>query len=111
MPMKQYLNFLLTLTLLNLAPSLCAQSTAFIYQGQLTANGAPTEGSYDLTFTLYTNSSGGTATAGPVTNLATAVSNGLFSTRIDLSADAFNGSSNGSRLACGPMAARAILPS
>src|ERR1700677_1107336 len=71
-----------------------AQGTAFTYQGQLNVNGAPADGSYDLTFTLYTNSSGGAVTAGPITNLATAVSNGLFTTTIDFGADAFTGSSN-----------------
>jgi hypothetical protein len=71
-----------------------AQGTAFTYQGQINVNGAPADGSYDLTFTLYTNSSGGAVTAGPITNLATAVSNGLFTTTIDFGADAFTGSSN-----------------
>ncbi len=71
-----------------------AQGSAFSYQGQLYVNGGAADGSYDLTFTLYTNSSGGLVTAGPVTNLATAVSNGLFTARIDFGADAFTGSSN-----------------
>ncbi len=69
-------------------------TTAFTYQGQLRDKGTPADGTYDLTFTLYTNSSGGTATAGPITNLATTVSNGLFITTIDFGAGAFTGTSN-----------------
>jgi len=47
-----------------------------------------------VTFTLCTNSAGGTPTAGPITNLAAAVSNGLFATTINFAADAFTGASN-----------------
>src|SRR5271155_3151110 len=61
-----------------------AQGTAFTYQGQLNAGGAPANGSYDLQFTIYNSTnSPGTVIAGPLTNFAAAVSNGLFSTVID----------------------------
>jgi hypothetical protein len=88
------LRVLIALTFLASLRLATAQGTAFIYQGQLNANGVPANGSYDLTFALYTNSNNGTATAGPITNLAVAVSNGLFTTTIDFGADAFTGSSN-----------------
>jgi len=91
---KCNLKVLIALTLLAGLHQVIAQGTAFTYQGQLNANGMPANGSYDLTFTLYTNSSGGAATAGPITNLATAVSNGFFTTTIDFGAAAFTGSSN-----------------
>lgn len=68
-----------------------AQGTAFTYQGRLNLNGTPANGSYDLTFTLFQNSSGGTPGAGPLTNSATAVSNGLFTVTLDFG-DVFNGS-------------------
>jgi hypothetical protein len=71
-----------------------AQGTAFTYQGRLNVNGTPANGSFDLTFSLFETNSGGTAAAGPVTNLATAVSNGLFTTTIDFGAAAFNGLNN-----------------
>jgi hypothetical protein len=60
-----------------------AQGTAFTYQGQLNSGGSMANGSYDLTFTLYSTNVTGTAIAGPVTNSATAVTNGLFTATID----------------------------
>jgi lysophospholipase L1-like esterase len=71
-----------------------AQGTAFTYQGRLNDGANPANGSYDLTFTLYTTNIAGAAIAGPVTNTATAVSNGLFTTLIDLGAEAFTGDGN-----------------
>jgi len=63
--------------------SVFAQGTAFMYQGRLVSGGAPANGSYDLTFTLYATNSGGVAGAGPVTNSATGVTNGLFAVTVD----------------------------
>lgn len=60
-----------------------AQGTAFTYQGRLSDNGAPANGSYDVQFTLYPTNAAGSIVAGPVTNLATAVSNGLFTATVD----------------------------
>lgn len=71
-----------------------AQGTAFTYQGGLNAGGVPANGSFDVTFTLYTSSGGVTPVAGPVTNVATLVSNGLFSTMVDFGAGSFTGTSN-----------------
>jgi hypothetical protein len=50
------------------------------YQGQLLNNGSPANGLYSLTFTLYTNSSGGGAVAVTETNNNVSVNNGLFAT-------------------------------
>ena len=72
--------------------SLQAQGTAFTYQGQLNDGGAPANGSYDLTFTLFNTNVTGTALAGPLTNSATAVSNGLFTVTLDFS-NRFDGTS------------------
>jgi hypothetical protein len=60
-----------------------AQGTAFTYQGRLNNSGSPANGSYDLTFTLFNTNVTGVAYAGPVTNRAIAVSNGLFTTAVD----------------------------
>ena len=76
---------LLTLATLQF-PNVHAQGTAFTYQGQLINSGSPANGSYDLTFTLYPTTAAGGAIAGPVTNSATAVTNGLFTTTIDFGA-------------------------
>jgi hypothetical protein len=70
------------------------QGTAFTYQGQLQNNGSPVNGSYDLQFTLYATNVSGTAIAGPVTNSATAISNGLFTVTIDFGPGVFTGTSD-----------------
>ncbi len=88
---------LVLLALSTLNPQLStvhAQGTAFTYQGQLQNNSSPASGSYNLTFTLFTNSVGGTAVAGPVTNSAIVVTNGLFTVLIDFGAGVFTGATN-----------------
>src|SRR5439155_24192125 len=73
---------------LTLQPStLYAQGTAFTFQGQLTDGLVPANGSYDLTFSLFGVSSGGSAVGGPVTNSATGVTNGLFTVALDFGAN------------------------
>ena len=80
---------------LNLQPATAfAQGTAFTYQGQLQNSGSPVNGSYDLVFTLYTTNVTGSAIAGPVTNSAAAVTNGLFTTLVDFGPGIFTGASN-----------------
>lgn len=71
-----------------------AQGTAFTYQGQLQNNGALAGGTYSLTFALYTNSTGGAAVAGPVTNNGVAVTNGLFTVTIDFGSSVWNSQTN-----------------
>ncbi len=68
-----------------------AQTTAFTYQGRLNNTHGPVTGSYDLTFALYDASTAGNLIAGPLTNAATAVSNGLFTVTIDFGAGVFTG--------------------
>jgi len=60
-----------------------AQGTAFTYQGQLNSNGTNVTGLYDIKFTLYPTNATGTAVTPPVTNTATAVTNGLFTVIVD----------------------------
>ena len=73
--------------------NLHAQGTAFTYQGALNNGGSPANGSYDFAFTLYTTNVTGGAVAGPVTNSAVAVTNGLFTTLVNFG-NAFSGGSN-----------------
>ena len=71
-----------------------AQGTAFTYQGRLADGASAANGSYDLRFTLFDSTNlPGTIVAGPVTNSATAVSNGLFTVTLDFGAAVFDGSS------------------
>jgi hypothetical protein len=94
--MKTMLKYLALAILLaiNFQLSTVAQGTAFMYQGSLSSNGAPVNGSFDLTFALFTTNSGGSAIEGPVTNLNITVSNGLFATTIDFGPGSFTGGSN-----------------
>jgi hypothetical protein len=75
--MKTKLVLLLLFSILNLVTG-HAQGTAFSYQGRLNNGGAVAGGSYDLAFTLFNTNASGVASAGPVTNSAVAVTNGLF---------------------------------
>src|SRR5215207_891139 len=87
--MPKLLGVLAVCSALNLQPSTAlAQGTAFTYQGRLAVGGnAETNGIYDFTFALFAINTGGSAVAGPVTNAAVGVTNGLFSTMVDLGAD------------------------
>jgi len=71
-----------------------AQGTAFTYQGQLQNNASPANGSYNLTFSLFNNSAGGTAVAGPVNTNGILVSNGLFTVTLDFGSGVWNGATN-----------------
>ncbi len=68
-----------------------AQGTAFTYQGRLQNNGNPANGTYNLVFSLFNVSSGGSAAAGPVTTNGVFVTNGLFTVTLDFGSSVFNG--------------------
>jgi len=76
-----------------LSNSASAQGTAFTYQGRLNTGGSPANGTYDIAFSLYTANAGGVAVAGPVTNSAVGVTNGLFTTTVDFG-NVLTGASN-----------------
>jgi hypothetical protein len=84
---------LLCLSLLTstLCLSAFAQGTAFTYQGRLDDGGTSANGSYDFTFTLFNVSTGGSAVAGPLTQAAVGVTNGLFTVVLDYGPNVFNG--------------------
>jgi lysophospholipase L1-like esterase len=73
--------------------TLRAQGTAFTYQGQLNNGSNPANGTYNFTFALYATNTSGSPLTGPITNMATAVSNGLFTTTIDFG-NVFTGSAS-----------------
>ena len=68
-----------------------AQTTAFTYQGRLTANGLPANGTYELRFDLRDAPTAGTAVGTAVNNSGVAVSNGVFTVTVDFGAGAFTG--------------------
>ena len=92
--MKSKLGLFLFCAVLALFPveTLFAQGTAFTYQGRLNNGSGPATGSYDLTFTIYDSFNAPTnVIAGPITNSAAAISNGLFTVTLDFGGGVFNG--------------------
>jgi hypothetical protein len=81
---------MIVVSLCAISTNLRAQGTAFTYQGSLNDGTNIANGAYDLSFQLYDNATGGALLAGPLTNLDTRVSNGLFTVTIDFG-DVFNG--------------------
>ncbi|MBN2002003.1 MAG: hypothetical protein JXA21_01495 [Anaerolineae bacterium] len=65
-----------------------------MYQGRLTDNGSPANGSYDLTFSLYDVASEGLQVGSTVTRENTSVSAGLFTVQLDFDS-LFYGTSGG----------------
>jgi hypothetical protein len=59
------------------------QSTAFTYQGNLTSNGSPANGNFNLTFTLYGSPTGSDQVGSPLSMPSFPVVNGRFTTDLD----------------------------
>src|ERR1041385_3712724 len=86
-------NPVLTIGLLAAVQCALAQGTAFTYQGRLNDGSGIANGAYDLRFTLYDALSAGSVVAGPLTNSATGVTNGLFLVTLDFGANVLTGPS------------------
>ena len=90
LPRRRYaalLTLLLLSTLFYQPSTLHAQGTAFTYQGRLNSSGNPASGTYDLTFALFSVSSGAGQVGVTLTNTPVAVSNGLFTVTLDFGAN------------------------
>jgi hypothetical protein len=99
------------LLLFGLVGDVGAQGSAFYYQGRLNDGTNAADGMYDLCFTVYDSSnSPGIILAGPVTNCATSVSEGLFSVTLDFGAGVFTGPSRWLELAVRTNGAAAFAP-
>jgi hypothetical protein len=85
------LQTLIVLALLAGSQKAFSLSTGFTYQGRLNDIGGPANGTYDLTFSVFDVSTGGSPVAGPVTNSTVAVANGLFTITLDFGNTVFNG--------------------
>jgi hypothetical protein len=68
--------------------------TAFTYQGQLNASGAPANGHFDFQFALFDAATNGNQVGSTITNLEVGVTNGLFTTALDFGGDIFTGNSS-----------------
>ncbi len=84
--------------------------TAFTYQGRLNDGGQPAQGIYDLRLAIYDAASGGSPLAGPITNAAVAVSNGLFTTTMDFGDGVFTGDARWLEIAVRTNAGGAFAP-
>jgi hypothetical protein len=65
--------------------------TAFMYQGQLKAEGFPADGSYDFRFLLFPDPEGQVAVGGALFRDGVPVNNGLFTVELDFDAAVFTG--------------------
>lgn len=65
--------------------------SGFTYQGRLTDNGNPANGSYDLRFTLFDASTGGAQVGSQIAIFNQAVANGLFTVALDFGTTPFKG--------------------
>ena len=81
---------IVALTFIAAVQTVCAQGTAFTYQGRLNDGSGPATGIYDLRFTIYDAATDGNV-YGALTNAATPVTNGLFTVTLDFGAGIFNG--------------------
>ena len=80
---------LVALGLLASAATALTQTTTFTYQGRLTDNSQPANGSYDLRFALCDAAAAGGTIGTPVTNAPVVVTNGLFTVTLDFGSSAF----------------------
>ena len=104
------LALLLVLAVAAPVESAAAADTAFTYQGQLQQNGSPANGIYNMEFSLYAASTGGSPVSGPVTNNNVGVTNGLFTVMIDFGAGPFTGASNWLQIAVEPNGGETFTP-
>jgi len=77
-----------------------AQTTEFTYQGKLSDSSTPANANYDFEFRLYDTAAGGTL-LGTLTRTGVAVSNGIFTVRLDFGAQ-FTGAARHLEIAVKP---------
>jgi microcystin-dependent protein len=98
---------LLALATLNaqLSTVLAQGTTAFTFQGRLNTTNGPATGSYDMTFAVWDANVAGDLIAGPITNTAVAVSNGLFTATLNFGTGVFTGTNYWVEMAVSPAGA------
>jgi hypothetical protein len=72
--------------------SICAQGTAFTYQGRLNDSGVVPNGNYDFRFRLAADALGNNVLGSPILSNAVPVNGGLFTIPLDFGAGVFTGS-------------------
>jgi len=82
----------LVLGLLFSAAGLCsAQTTEFAYQGKLTTNFNPANGTYQMEFKLFDAAAGGNQIGATISNGSVSVSQGAYTVYLDFGAQVFSG--------------------
>src|SRR5262245_44486273 len=76
---------------LTIAASAFAQGTAFTYQGHLTDNANPANGTYDFRYELHNDAITNGLLGSPLNHFSVIVSNGLFTSRLDFGPGWFSG--------------------
>lgn len=80
------------LTLLSICLTVAEpMGTVFTYQGRLSENGTPANGTYEMTFALFDDANEGTQVGAALTNSVVPVNNGFFAIELDFGDGAFNG--------------------
>lgn len=74
-----------------LSPAFTLGQTTFTYQGQIKTNGVPANGSYNLTFKLFTAADAGSQVGPTITRNGIPVTNGLLNQALDFGPGAFPG--------------------
>src|SRR5262245_9041109 len=76
--------------------------SSFGYQGRLTDNGAPANGTYDFQFTLFDAPSGGSMVDIPIAAPGVLVSGGLYQVVLTFPASSFQGQARYLAISVGP---------
>ncbi len=81
----------IVLGLVAVGNDLCAQTTAFKYQGSLTDGANPANGSFQMKFLLFDAVSGGNQIGTTLADVPVTATNGVFSVSLDFGVSALNG--------------------
>jgi hypothetical protein len=82
---------LVVVACLSFAGAALSQTTTFSYQGKLSDNGNPANGTYDMQFELFDAANAGAQIGATQKSASTAVANGTFIVQLDFGASSFPG--------------------
>lgn len=90
-PIRHRLPLLIATSLAGLTALAAPLGTGFTYQGKLSDNGQPANGTYDFVFTVYSSATNDLPLVSGVLNDDVTVTNGIFTTVVDFGTEVFNG--------------------
>ncbi len=90
--MRLFIKFsIVILILATTAQMIAAQTTSFSFQGKLTDQGNPPNGTYQMQFKLFDAETNGNQIGSTISIIAVTVTQGVFSTQLDFGVNAFPG--------------------